>query len=70
MRVLVGEGGTGVFMPYIKLTLVTGRAVADHNPGPEGEEINRLCDNAKQYLAQRTWIIKNPDVSKYWSLIG
>eukprot|EP00116_Pleurobrachia_bachei_P004886 sb/3465148/ len=43
-----------------KITAI-GRAVADHNPGPEGEEINRLCDNAKQYLAQRTWIIKNPD---------
>ena len=40
-----------------------GRAVAHHNPGSEGDEITALCDEAKKYLAQRTWIIKNPDVS-------
>ena len=40
-----------------------GRAVANHNPGADGDEINSLCDNVKTYLAQRQWVINNPDVS-------
>ncbi|XP_063685744.1 vinculin-like isoform X7 [Bolinopsis microptera] len=38
-----------------------GKAVAHHNPGPEGDRINELCDNVKHYISQRTWVINNPE---------
>ncbi|KAL5267420.1 hypothetical protein ACHWQZ_G004455 [Mnemiopsis leidyi] len=41
-----------------------GKAVAHHNPGPEGDKINELCDKAKHFVSQRTWIINNPDLQK------